>query len=131
MSRRLPTREPATRILYYPEPQRQAPMVPYTPEQLAEQRQERALAYAQWLTRFEASQERERRTRRLLIRAALVVLAVLLIAVALLVWFVYQAITGMSLEPLADVGGFLLGLLVLLLVIGGGCGCITIVQHYH
>ncbi|GAA1028529.1 hypothetical protein GCM10009557_13880 [Virgisporangium ochraceum] len=127
MGKNLPTTTaPAVRVVYYPQPVTTAPVV-YTPQQLIAQREERVLRYMQWRTRQLAIQEQDRRTRRTLIRIGAVVLAVVLLAAFYGCWLVYQLVTGL---PVGDIG---VGLLVLLFLlgVGGSCGCVTIVQHFH
>jgi hypothetical protein len=129
MAKNLSVQTPATRILYYPTPA-PAPLAVQTPQELAAQRQELALRYAQWLTRYQAMQERDRRTRRILIRVLATVAAVVVAALVWCGWQLYQAVTHMSFQPLADLGPIALGLLVGIALVGGG-SCVTIVRHDH
>lgn len=130
MGRNLPTTTvPAVRIIYYPEPATTSSVV-YTTQQLAAQREERMLRYMQWRTRKAINDERDRRTRRTLVRIAIAFAVAVVLAVAFGIWLVYRLVSGVQ---LGDVGDFLLGLFALIVVLSGGigCGCVTIVRHYH
>jgi hypothetical protein len=129
MAKHLPVNVPATRIIYYPDPT-PAPVVAYTAAQLAAQREERALQYAQWRIRYAAIQEHDRYTRRILTRVLLTVAVVLAALVAWCGWHIYQALTHLSWQPITDAGPIVLGFLLGITVVGG-CGCVTIVRHYH
>jgi cell division septal protein FtsQ len=130
MTKRLPATAPAPRVVYYPDPTPR-PLVVYTGQELARQRAEQALQYAQWRTRFDAIQERDRSMRRLLIRLAIAACVVAVGVLAVIGWFVYHTLTSVSSGTVAHSGEAILGVLALLAVIGGGCGCITIVEHRH
>src|SRR6185503_6613178 len=113
-----PVNVPATRIIYYPDPT-PAPVVAYTPRELADRRQELALRYLQWRTRYEAMQERDRHTRRILTRVLLTVAVVLAALVAWCGWHIYQALTHLTWQPIVDAGPILLGFLLGITVVGG------------
>jgi hypothetical protein len=116
MSKRaLSVTSPAPRVIHYLQPTAPAEMLLYTAAHVANQRHERELAYARWAARQAVIVERDRRTRRLLLRIVGVVALVLITGLSALVWMAYRAITTATTGDAAMVGH----------------RCITIVEHRH
>ena len=131
------TRRPAARtglarpvVHYQPTP---APLTPadlvgyqrYAAEVAARRQQDRVL-YLRWKQRQAAIAEHDRRARAFLLALATTVGVGVLAALALTVWLLWHAITGIDwilALPLAVIGLGVLG--------GAGHRCITVVQHWH
>lgn len=135
MSKRaIATTTAAPRVIHYLQPTTpavSAEMLLYTAGQLAAQRHERELAYARWAARQTVMVERDRRTRRLMLRVVGAVALVLLAGCSVLGWMAYRAITTAITGDAAMVGGVIVGVLVVAGLVVGGHRCITIVEHRH
>ena len=128
MGKRLPATRPAARVIHYVDPATPAELAyPMHPAQLAaRQRQQRAL-YLRWKARQEAVAERDRKVRRFFLGFGAVLALALLAGLGVVAWFVWQALTAVSLGMLAVP-------VVVLLVAALGVGghrCVTVVQHWH
>ena len=95
--RALATTTAAPRVIHYIQPTTPttgAELLLHTAAHLAAQRHERELAYARWATRQAAIAERDRRTRRIMLRVLAVVALVVLAACSGLGWMAYRVITA-------------------------------------
>jgi hypothetical protein len=109
---------PQRRVEFYPEPTR-APAA--DPVELARQRAQQERLYAQWRVRWDATQERDRRTRRILTRIAVATLAVAMTVVTVVGWQIYHAVSTGSLMDLVNEASTIRMLLILgSFALGGG-----------
>jgi hypothetical protein len=128
MSRRLPDTRPQTRVVHYLDPATPAELAyPLNPAQLAVKRRQQAELYAQWKTRQEAIAARDRKVRRFWLGFGAIIACAVLAGLAVLTWWVWQALAAVSLGALA-----VPAVILLAAVLGvGGHRCITVVQHWH
>ncbi|HLL66821.1 MAG TPA: hypothetical protein VK453_13945 [Micromonosporaceae bacterium] len=132
--RALATTTAAPRVIHYIQPTTPttgAELLLHTAAHLAAQRHERELAYARWATRQAAIAERDRRTRRIMLRVLAVVALVVLAACSGLGWMAYRVITAATLSGAAMVGGVIVAALLVAGLVVGGQRCITVVEHRH
>jgi hypothetical protein len=133
MSKRALATTAAPRVIHYLQPTTpavSAEMLLHTAAHVAAQRHERELAYGRWAARQAVIVERDRRTRRLMLRIVGVAALVLIAGCSALGWMAYRAVTTAITGDPAMVGGVIVGVLLAGLVVGGR-RCITIVEHRH
>ena len=127
MSRRLPaTRVVPRPVVHYADPANQHLMVLTDAELAAKAKQDRILI-ARWRERRRIQRERDRKVRRFWLGFGAVIALAALAGLLLVGWFIWQALTAISLGVLA-----VPAVIVLALLLGiGGHRCVTVVQHWH
>ena len=125
------TRVPAPRVIHYVDPSGPATPAelayPLNPAQLAAQQRQQHAAYTRWKTRQQVIAERDRKFRRFWLGFGAVIALALLTAVAVLGWWLWQALAALSLSALA----IPLAIVVVAGAAVGGHHCITTVTHRH
>jgi fatty acid desaturase len=127
MARRLPATRPNTRpVVQYVDPS-QTTIQLLTPAQAAAKQRRDQQLHARWKHRQAAIAERDRKARRFWLGFGAIIGLAGLVGLALVGWFIWQALAAVSLGVLA-----VPALIVLVLLLGiGGHRCVTVVQHWH
>ena len=127
MSRRLPATRVASRpVVHYADPANQH-LIVLTPAELAVKQEQDKILIARWRERREIQRERDRKVRRFWLGFGAIVALAALAGLTLVGWFIWQALTAISLGVLA-----VPVVIVLAALLGiGGHRCVTVVQHWH
>jgi sterol desaturase/sphingolipid hydroxylase (fatty acid hydroxylase superfamily) len=132
MARRLPVQHVRpVRTVHYVDPAMQSDLIRYgllNPAEIVRQQQRNTELYLRWKTRQAEIKERDRKFRRFYLGLGATVGLVLLVAVFLGGWLIWQHLAAFGFGAMVIVP-------VILLLAGGlavgGHRCITIVQHMH
>lgn len=121
------TPAPAARVVYMSDPIAPRDPVYFTPKRVAHRRLQYAALEADWNVRQATLIRRDRKVRMFWFGFGATVALAVLAGVGVLVWQIWQAVTGVSVNPGA------IGLTVVVFVVAAGIGhrCVTVVQHWH